>query len=278
MLRNVLAGLAIVFGALTWSGQAVARDAVRLASHRALYQMTLDRVHSGSNVTGVNGEMAIEWLRACDGWTFEHQSSMTVEFAAGETAQLSTTATSWEALDGLHYRFSMRNLTNGEESDRIEGTAVIGRPGGAGKADLTSPKARSFALPVGTLFPVAHTREVLRRALSDHAPTLFAAVVFDGMGDDGPLAATTTIGKQRLGDAAAGTPAAPLAGQAQWPVSVAYYPVGSSSPLPKQEIGMSLYANGVADNLLIGFDDFVVRARLAKLEYVSAPDCSGRSR
>lgn len=277
MVRTFLAGLMIVLAALGWSGQAAASDAVRLASHRAIYQMTLDRSHAGGGVTSVSGEMAIEWLRACDGWTFEHQSSMAVELAGGDSMQISTTATSWEAFDGRHYRFSMRNTSNGGESERIEGTAVIDRPGGPGKAELTSPKPRRFALPAGTLFPVAHTVEVLRRAMSDHAPTMFPAVVFDGMGDEGPLAATTTIGKERRGDAAPGTPAAALAGKTIWPVTVAYYPVASKSPLPKQEIGMSLYANGVADNLVIGFDNFVVRARIAKLEFVKSPDCSDSS-
>lgn len=263
---------------LAWSGAADSAGRTRLASHRALYEMTLDRSHSGSGINGVSGEMAVEWLRACDGWTFQHQSSMTVEFAAGETVELSTTATSWESFDGRHYRFSLRNLTDGEQSERIEGTAAVDGHDRAGQAELTSPKPQRFVLPAGTLFPVAHTREVLRRAMSGKPLTMFEAVVFDGMGDDGPMAATTTIGRERRGVAAKGTASAKLAGQKLWPVSVAYYPVASASPLPKQEIGMSLYANGVADDLLIGFDDFVVRAKLAKLEYVKAPDCSDSPR
>jgi hypothetical protein len=289
MLRRILAGILAVAGTLAWCGTADAAGAIRLASHRALYEMTLDRTRSGSGIAGVAGEMAIEWLRACDGWTFQHQSSMSVEYTAGETVQLSTTATSWESFDGRHYRFSLRNLTDGEQSERIEGTAAVGGRA-AGEAQLTAPKKRRFVLPGGTLFPVAHTREVLRRAMSGKPPTIFQAVVFDGMSEDGPMAATTTIGKGRRGDAAqhaakgatqgaiGGSVAAALAGKERWPVSVAYFPMTGASPLPKQEIGMSLYADGVADDLLIGFDDFIVHARLAKLEYVESPRCDGRRR
>lgn len=268
----------VVLWAVMWSGAADAAGTTRLASHRALYEMTLDRSRSGSGISDVNGEMAIEWLRGCDGWTFQHQSSMTVQFAAGETIELSTTATSWESLDGRHYRFSLRNLTDGEQSERIEGKAAVDGRGRAGQAELTAPKLQRFVLPAGTLFPVAHTREVLRRAMIGKPPRMFEAVVFDGMGDDGPMMATTTIGREQRAAASEGAVKALLAGHRFWPVSVAYYPVDSASPVPKQEIGMSLYANGVAADLLIGFDDFVVRARLAKLQYVKAPSCSDHPR
>lgn len=275
--RHGMLGVAIAaaLSALAGAGAAASAEMPQLAPHRALYHMTLDRVHAGSGVGNVSGDMAIEWLRACDGWTFEHKSAMTVEFAAGESARLSTSATSWESFDGLRYRFLMRNRTNDEESEKIEGTAMIERPGGGGKAVFTAPKPRTDVLPAGTLLPVAHTIEVLRTAMRTPRALIYPAVVFDGMGDDGPLNVTTTIGKAGKGAVGGAKPAEGLAGRPLWPVHLAYFRLDSPDPKPKQEIGMWLYDNGVADNLVIGFDDFVVRARLVRLEYVTPPNCGG---
>lgn len=264
----------VALGASLLAGATVGvAETMDLAPHRAVYHLALDRANAGSGVAAVRGEMAIEWLRGCDGWTFEHKSVMSIEFAAGEAIRLTTNATSWESLDGTAYRFSMRNLTGGTESDRIEGTARLDGPGGAGTAVLAAPKSKTYQLPAGALFPIAHTTEVLRRARAAAPPVLFSSVVFDGMGDEGPLSATATIGKMRRAEIPAASPAAKLAGEAAWPVHVAYYPIESPSPTPKQEIGMRLFANGVADDLTIGFADFVVRATLEKLEFVRPAKC-----
>jgi hypothetical protein len=265
------AALALVLTLFAPAVVSAAGEPLRLASHRALYDMTLQRVLPGSAVSNVQGEMVVEWLRACDGWTFEHKSVMTVSFAAGTSAKLVTGATSWESLDGRRYRFSLRNLTNGEESEKVVGTAALSGPRRTGQAEFVEPKRRTVALPAGTLFPVAHTVAVLRAARSPSPPLLFTRMLFDGMGDDGPFSATATIGKGMRAPASPGTPAAGLAGQRVWPVSLAYFPLASADPEPKQEIGMKLYANGVADDLTIGFDDFTVRARLARLEFVPPP-------
>ena len=123
--------------------------AAELASHRALYLMTLHFARSGSGISSVTGKMAVEWARTCAGWTFEHQSLIDVSFNTRDPVRLSTNATSWESLDGRQYRFSIRNLTNGKVTERVEGVAQLVAGGGPGRVTFTAPKPRTEKLPAG---------------------------------------------------------------------------------------------------------------------------------
>ena len=52
---------------LVVSGAAQAAP-IGLASHRALYDMTLKSASRGSDIAELNGQMLIEVIDVCDGW------------------------------------------------------------------------------------------------------------------------------------------------------------------------------------------------------------------
>ena len=47
----------------------------------------------------------------------------------------------WEAKDGLHYRFNQKETRNGEVDEEIRGEAHLDGPGKAGAADFDKPTA-----------------------------------------------------------------------------------------------------------------------------------------
>lgn len=242
-----------------------------LSPHRAVYEMALLNARTGSGIADVRGEMAVQYLRDCQGWTFEHRSELEVAFVETGSIRLSTRATSWESVDSTLYTFSLRHASDGTETERIEGRARISEQE-EGVAEFTAPKAQRFVLPRGTLFPVAHNDVVLAAAVRAGGPVTLSRHVFDGMGAEGPFEVNAIVGPAR--PAAVPNPAAePLAGLAVWRLSLAYFPLAAPEAVPKHELAMRLYANGVADDLTIDFADFTVRAVLEKLELLDAPAC-----
>lgn len=245
--------------------------AAELASHRALYGMTLHFARSGSEISSVVGKMAVEWSRTCAGWTFEHQSLIDVTFNVRDPVRLSTNATSWESLDGLQYRFSIRNLTNGKVTERVEGVAQLVASGGPGRVTFTAPKGRTMKLPAGTMFPARHSVELI--ALAARAPTMVTRTVFDGMSFDGAFQLSAALGAPVTRGADGGKELQALAGRRYWPVQLAFFPVASPAAAPEHEVGMHMYDNGISDELLVSFGEFTVRARLSKLEILKPRVC-----
>src|SRR5215813_6481008 len=113
-LRQAAVALAVI---LVSTG---ASAAAQVAPHRAAYELTLDRASSASDVVDVTGTMDFEWADSCNGWTVKQKSLMTVGYSTGESAELGWNLLSWEAKDGLKYRFLVRDLQNGAMSDQFK--------------------------------------------------------------------------------------------------------------------------------------------------------------
>lgn len=250
-----------------------AAGGVEFAAHRALYTMTLVSAEVGSGIAAVAGKMAVEWRNACTGWTFEYRSVIDVNFAERDPLRLSTTATTWESRDGRDYRFSVRHKANGEDTERIEGTASGRRNDDRGRVEFTEPKPRRMALPAGTLFPIAHSSVIMEVLAKTSKPAFVSRMVFDGMDVEGLYLVSAAIGNALSGQEGVLPEDGSMSGMKSWPVDLAYFAAGSRKPEPSHEIQMHLYANGVADEMVMEFEDFTVRARIGRVELLPDPPC-----
>ena len=268
--------LLIVVAAALAAGHAVALE---FSPHRAIYGVTLDRSSSGA-VSEVSGTLSLDWQLGCSGWTFEYRSVIDVTQAESGRVRLSTVATTWESKDGSEYRFNVRHSTNGHELEKIEGYAVLKAPGSAGTVKFTAPRERTVLLPVGTLFPMAHSMAVMDAALSGKPPIFLPLSVFDGMDVQGLYLVNAVIGR-----ASSGAPkdfaAPPEISQLQrdhrmWPVHLAYFKAEDRQAVPSHEMRLVIYDNGVSDQLVIDFGDFKIKAHIEKLEIQPPTSCGGR--
>src|SRR5690606_4089043 len=92
---------------------------------------------------------------------------------------------SWEGKQGDAYGFSLRTLQDGRVVEDLHGKASLERPGSGGVATYTRPEGRRLELPPGTLFPVAHTRLLIREALAGSAMVMRPG--FLGQREDEPM-------------------------------------------------------------------------------------------
>ena len=261
----------LTFVAVCLSGSA--SHAIEFAAHRALYELTLAQAQEGSGISEVTGELAVEWRNGCSGWTFEYRSIIDVLFSGRDPLRLSSTASTWESSDGRHYRFSVRHRANGENTESIEGVATAAGSEKTGQVVFSKPKRRRMKLPAGTLFPIAHSLAIMEVAAKGKAPAFLSRMVFDGMDATGLYQVNAAIGRGYD----KGSDRAPLKNVLKdtrsWPVDLAYFSFSDNKPEPDHEIKMRLYANGVADDMILDFDDFAMKAQIGRLELLKEPGC-----
>jgi hypothetical protein len=243
----------------------------KFAPHRALYDMNLRYAERDANIVAVRGEMLADWGETCEGWTLEHRSTFDIEIAGEDPVRVTTNVTSFEAKDGLTYRFSVRNVERDGSEDRIEGVARLDGRGKGGTVTFTKPEERTIPLPAGTVFPTAHSEEAL--ALAGAQSATFKRIVFDGLSGDGLFEVSAVIGAPHAAGPAERDAVKGLAQLRSWPAQIAFFRHGSADAAPDNEMSFRMYENGVTDDMTIDFGTFKVLARLKALELSPRPSC-----
>ncbi len=259
-LRPLLATLATLAAAPC----AFAADQVPMAAHRALYRLTLEFVRGG-DVSGATGTMAYEVTDACEGWATRQRLAMTLTNRDGQDIELVSDYATWESKDGLSMRFRMRQTTDTAVTEQVEGAASLEAAGGPGTIHYTSPAEKDVALPPGTLFPMAHTEAIIAGA--EAGKKFLTLPIFDGTGDRGAQDSFVVITSW---GPTTNPPYPALADLPSGKVHIAFFdrnpkpsgdkPAGS----PDYEVGMTYFANGVANELHMDFSDFVMGGRLSE--------------
>jgi hypothetical protein len=248
----------------------LAAHAVDIAPHRALYTMTLGTAKSNSGVVGARGTMVYEWGETCDGWTIQQRYRLRMQYAESGETEISSNYVTWEAKDGLRYRFNERKLRNGEVDEEIRGEARLDGPGKGGVAEFSRPSTSRIDLAAGTIFPTRHTIELIEHAAA--GDQFLARNVFDGSGEENSVEITAAIAAEQ--DASAGGAVkSPLLQHPSWRVRLAFFPAGSTSEQPDYELGMRLHDNGVSGEMVLDYNDFAIKARLDEIESLPKPNC-----
>lgn len=266
----LLAGV-VATGGLPWHDARAADRSAQLAvpptplgAHRALYTLTLDNRSgsgTGSDVVGASGNMGYEVLDACDGWATHQTLDMVVVNGDGQNIHMVSDYTTWEAKDGLSFRFHTRQTTDDAVTSQIDGDAKLDAPGAAGTAHYSSPKEATKPLPAGTLFPMAHTAALLAAARA--GKKFIALPLFDGTSDDGAEDTSVVVLDTKPPEAG---PYPALSALPSARVHLAFFERAASSITPDYEVSMRYWENGVADGLQMNFGDFVMDAKLTELK------------
>ncbi|MGE0221901.1 MAG: cell envelope integrity EipB family protein [Acetobacteraceae bacterium] len=236
------------------------QTASRLAAHKALYQLTLDRVR-GSEITGASGTMGYEVVDACDGWAVRQRLQMTITNSDGQDIQMVSDYTTWESKDGLKFRFHMRQTTDTAVTSQTGGTATLRRLGGPGEARYTVPKEMRIDLPAGTEFPMMHTAAIILAA--KEGKKFITLPLFDGTDAEGVEDSSVAIIDWKPPFK---TDYPALSSLSSTRVRLAFFDRKASVTTPSYEVGMRYWENGVADDLQMDFGDFVMKAKMTQFD------------
>jgi len=227
-----------------------------LMAHRALYTLTLDSA-KGGDVVAARGTMGYEVTDSCDGWAVRQRLRMTITNSEGQDIEMASDYATWEAKDGLRFRYHVRQMTDAAVTSQTDGEATLQRTGGPGEAHYTSPKDTVTALPSGTVFPMAHTASII--AAARDKKRFLNLPLFDGTDENGIEDSFIIVLDWK----------APA--QTKWPalsslpstlVHLSFFDHQPTAQAPTYEVGMRYWENGVADAMKMDFGDFVMSAKM----------------
>jgi hypothetical protein len=177
----------------------------------------------------------------------------------------------FESRDGRRYRFFIRRINPGGSDEELRGEARFSAPGARGVAVFDAPESRRVTLAKGTLFPTAHSLALMAAAAKGELPLW--RTVFDGSGDDGRFGVNAALGQALAADAPKGFESPLLRDQQSWRLRLAYFGMDETVSEPEHEQALRLYANGIVDEMLLDYGDFVLRAELSTLEALPEIEC-----
>ena len=236
----------------------------QLASYRAIYDVSLAKGYNNRVFSEMSGRVVHEFQKVCGGWVLQQEGAMELRLVEGGLVPDYMTFSSWEADDGSRYRYSLSR--NKDPSQTILGDANMGAGGGV--ASFQKPEAVQFNLPKGTLFPIAHTKEMIARA--EKGEIQFNAVTFEGTEVEGAKLISAFVSKLAPGGAGSNNK---LTDRPGWVMRMAYFDPETPTPEPIYEIEVDLLDNGIAKRWLLGYDGYGAEMILKKVEAIPAGEC-----
>lgn len=251
----------------------IAAAPIALAPARATYEVSLVKGLPGGAVS-VRGRTVIEFRDTCDGYETTQRFLADTADPESNVSRSDFLVKAWESRSGRTMRFDVANMVDGAVVERYVGKATRGDDG-AGEVNLITPPDIAFALPPGTVFPSEQTIAVLKAAGA--GKRTYSGPVFQGGGASDLYFSTTVIGKMLpVGDLARESVSGDadlLSGAPAWPVLMSYFPDGKNGETPEYEVSANLYANGVIGSMTLIYSRFTLKAKLVKVEHLSAPRC-----
>lgn len=265
------------------AAEAMKTAGARQLSHRAVYVLALAPKAQRSRAAWVDGRMVMEWRETCDGYISEQRIVTSSVDEAGDKSVSDISASSWEALDGTLFRFSMRQRLDNELVQEYEGSAKLAASGGPGAASMRKPAPKEIKLPAGVVFASGHMQALLNAARAgqhhDSRP------LFDGTSDSDYYQVVSSIGavglattQERANQQTETDPGKlsiikAIEGLPWWPVQISYYGLDSNEGMPEFEIAFRLYDNGVSTGVTLDYGSFALSGTLSRIEAFEPPDC-----
>lgn len=261
--------------------QAQASQAVAFVPHRAVYDITLARAATGSGIAELTGRMVYQLSGgACSGYTQQMRFVTRIRDQEGGLQVNDLRTSSWEADQGKRLKFSLDQYHNDELAEAIAGDA--GRQGANGarvQVKLQKPDNKSLTLKPGVVFPMQHSKGLMRAAQSGRR--VHSAQLFDGSEKGERVYFTSAIIGDSLRGAALGPrfvsgPGRALSDVQGWPISIGYFDPtsGDGDDLPSYELSFVFFENGVSSRLRIDYGEFAVNGELVALDMLPQPPCA----
>lgn len=257
---------------------AAAAQAVTLAPHRAVYDVTLDRSSPASGVAEMTGRMVYELTgSACEGYTQNMRFVTRSSGSEGASRINDLRTSSWEETGGKRLRFSTTQYQDDVLAETSQGDA--GRDGKGIKVELSKPAEKALKLPGDVYFPIQHSIALIEAARARKLQ--FAADLYDGSEKGEKVYTTNSVIGRPFAPGAAKVPASvknaeKLDALPSWPIAISYFEPGAEKKdaVPAYELGFRFFDNGVSTGLRIDYGEFAIRGEIKELVFLEASKCA----
>lgn len=238
--------------------------------HKALYDIKLSSRKSSARVANIKGKMAYEWQPGCDAWTANHHFDMIYEYMETPPVRIKSDFSTYESFDGKDFNYTSQRKQADMVYEEIRGAVLSSSENVAMKAVYSIPEDLVIGLPEGTLFPMAHTLDVLKKIRA--GKKFYNATIFDGSDEEGPVDVNSFIGKEMhyiTPDALKDVIDQDLVESKSWNIRLAFFPLSKVEPTSDYEMSLTFHENGVISNMDIDYADFSITQTLVALEKLS---------
>lgn len=247
-----------------------------LASHRAVYDISLLEAGDGADVTGVTGRLVLEFTGSeCAGYTSKLRFVTETEDAEGGVQMTDSRSSTFETADGRSLAFNNETYAGDVLAEQSEGKAS--RDGNDISVSLTRPDKKRFVLKDTVVFPTQQMERIISSALAGDPFVSFE--VYDGS-ESGETVFDTAgvIGKVSTAVNDAGDESmvvkAGIAGMRHWPVTISYFDRrGGGEKTPFYVLSFVVYENGIGRTMRIDYGAFSLSGKLTGLEMLPATQC-----
>jgi len=268
---------AILSGAvLAWPARALTPGG-ELASHRAIYELTLAQSHGSAGMVAARGRILYDFSgNACEGYKLDFRQVSELDNGEGKVTLSDLRSNTWEDAGAKNYQFKSQNYLNSRLTGTVDGQAV--RQPDEVAVQLSKPNDTKLDLDHAIVFPTEHVRRIIDAARAGN--TILQFPVYDGSETGERVYNTLTVIGRAIApdekmptDAAAGQQA--LAGLKRWPVTVSYFDKAAKAgeQTPVYAITFELYENGISRALLLDYNDFAISGELTSLEIKDTKPC-----
>ena len=249
---------------------ALAIDRAREAGfvpHKALYDIRLSSKKSSAKISNISGKMFYEWQPACDAWVSNHRFDMLYEYVEMPAVRVTSEFSTYESFDGQAFNYTSQRKREGLSTEEVRGSVQANGTPYPNEAIYTIPKDVVFDLPEGTLFPMAHTLDVLEKIKA--GKKFYNATIFDGSDEEGPVDVNSFIGKTSnysVPEAYQEYIKQDLVTGQSWNIRLAFFPLVNDDSTSDYEMSLVFHDNGVISDMTIEYSDFSVTQNLVALE------------
>lgn len=262
---------------LAVANPAVAAQAIPLAAHRAIYELSLDPEKNTTRVDSARGRIAYEMRgNACEGYSVNLRQVTELNTGEGSKTMSDLRSATWEDGSAKNFRFKNQNFVNQELKDEVDGTASRNQDGSLSvKLGKSKVGPLKFGGPI--LLPTEQIVKIIQAG--EKGSHFLEARVFDGS-PDGKKAYQTlsVIGGVRSSDnadveEAARIPA--LSKLKRFPVTVSYFDKEKEKgeQTPAYTLAFELYENGVSRSLRLDYGNFALKGELKSIEFFKPTPC-----
>ncbi|MFL6796923.1 MAG: cell envelope integrity EipB family protein [Xanthobacteraceae bacterium] len=263
---------------LSLGTSAWAAETDELASHRAVYELSLAQSR-GSSTVGARGRILYDFSgSACEGYALQFRQVSEMDNGEGRVTLSDLRTTTWEDSGGKTFVFKSENYLNQSLIESVEGRAE--RLPDKVVVKLLKPVEKTLELDATTAFPTDHMRRII--AAGRAGKSILEVPVYDGSEKGERIYQTLSVigrtiapNERPPSDAEPGHKA--LAGLERWPVTVSYFDKASSGgdQSPIYAIKFEVYGNGVSRALVLDYNDFSIRGDLTSLDMRETRPCNG---
>lgn len=257
------------------AGVAGVGEAIELAAHRAVYDLSLDKAADGTGIANLSGRIVFETAgSSCEGYTETLRFVTRSQLEDGSAMITDLQSTTYEH-DGI-FDFAQRTLVDGNMAEDIRGNAM--RADGGLQVDLVRPEKKRVSLAGAPLFPARHLQNVI--AAAQRGAAFVSADVFDGSEDGETVSPVTAVigAKQADGgdvwkDDAESVDA--IGAHVSWPVVFAYFDPSTrmQEAPPAYQMSSLLYDNGIIRKLRFDYGNYSINGALTEIEFFDQGPC-----